>query len=146
MVRDPFDVTEEIFVSGGFIPPGMVTSSSVLAERKTRRRGNKIDVNGEIREVLELSKEELAQWFNERLPIYYEILHEMVTSGDTPKPVKVKLLELITKITGQITEKHEITVINPEDIARRGIEATKELESFKIKLIEGNGEVNTDNA
>ena len=114
-LRDPFDEP----------PP----------EKKTRRRGNKITVNGIEREVLEKSKEELAQWFNERLPIYYDILHEMVTDNDTPKPTKVKLLELITKITGQVTEKHEITVLNAEDVAQRGIQATKELREFEAKLL-----------
>ena len=113
MVRDPFE-----------------------PEKRTRRRGNKIEVNGIVKEVLELSRDELAQWFNERLPIYYEILHEMVTAKDTPKPVKVKLLELITKITGQVTEKHEITVLNPEDIARRGLEAVRELHEFRVKLLQ----------
>lgn len=108
-----------------------------VTERKTRRRGNKIEINGEIREVLELSKEETAAWFAARMPIYYDIIHELVTAKDTPKNVKVKVLELITKVTGQIVEKHEVTVINPEDVARRGIEAAKEIEEFKVKLLEG---------
>ena len=131
MVRDPFD--EEISLKETKI------IQEAPKEKKTRRRSNRITISGGVLDVLELSKEELAQWFSERLPIYYDILHEMVTAKDTPKPVKVKLLELITKITGLKTEKHEPTDINPEDIARRGIEAVKELESFKIKLIEGNG-------
>ena len=126
MVRDPFDAA--------------LVEAPILPERKTRRRGNKIEVNGELREVLELSKEETAEWFSARMPIYYDIIHELVTAKDTPKNVKVKVLELITKVTGQIVEKHEVTVINPEDVTRRGIEATKELSEFKIKLIGGNGE------
>ena len=106
-----------------------------IPERKTRRRGNKIEVNGILREVLELSKEETAEWFSARMPIYYDIIHELVTAKETPKATKVKVLELITKITGQIVEKHEVTVVNPEEVTRRGIEAAKELEDFKIKLI-----------
>ena len=120
MVRDPFEQTPE----------------EEAPEKKTRKRGHKIEVNGVIREVLELTKEETAEWFAARMPIYYEIIHELVTADDTPKNVKVKVLELITKVTGQIVEKHEVTVVNPEDVARRGIEASKEIETFKIKLLE----------
>ena len=159
MVRDPFDyevlgVTdkplEEVSIGGG-IPKGMVLPTSVtthsISEKQTRRRGNKIEVNGVIREVRELSKEEAADWFAARMPIYYEIIHELVTAENTPKNVKVKVLELITKVTGQIIEKHEVTVINPEDVARRGIEAAKELGEFKVKLLgDSNGQDNSDNA
>lgn len=115
--------------------PIEVLLASEVEEKKTRRRGNKIEVNGEIREVLELSKEEVAEWFAARMPIYYEIIHELVTANDTPKGIKVKVLELITKVTGQIVEKHEVTVINPEDVARRGVEAARELEEFRTKQI-----------
>ena len=142
MVRDPF---APIIPDDAVSPLDLTSPPLVTTEKKTRRRGIKIKVNGIEREVLELSKEELAQWFHKRLPIYYEILDEMVTAKDTANPVKVKLLELITKITGQIVEKHEITVINPEDIARRGIEAARELEDFKIKLIPVGG-LDADNA
>ena len=140
MVRDPFDT--EISIGGG-IPERLVIPSSVIttsaSEKKTRKRGNKIEVNGIIQEILPLSREELSQWFFARLPVYYNDIHNMVTDKETPKPIRVKLYELIVKITGQITEKHEITVINPEDVARRGIEAAKEIADFKIKLLETNG-------
>ena len=135
MLRDPFQ-DEKVPIKEAQIEP------ETPPQKKTRKRGHKIEVNGVIREVLELSKEETAEWFAARMPIYYEIIHELVTAKDTPKNVKVKVLELITKVTGQIVEKHEVTVINPEDIARRGIEAARELENFKIKLIEGNGNTN----
>ncbi len=115
--------------------PIEILSVEEVPQKKTRRRGNKIEVNGELREVLELSKEETAEWFAARMPIYYDIIHELVTAEDTPKNVKVKVLELITKVTGQIVEKHEVTVINPEDVARRGIEAAKELAEFKVGLL-----------
>ena len=105
-------------------------------EKKTRRRGNKIEVDGEIQELLELNNEEVTQWFRERQSIYNDIIHGMVTDKETPKPVRVKLLELITKITGQVTEKHEIVLLNAEDIAQRGIQAAKELREFEIKLLE----------
>lgn len=121
-IADPFEE-----VSNGDNKP--------IIEKKTRRRGNKIEVNGVIKEVLELSKEETAQWFSARMPIYYDIIHELVTGKDTPKQVKVKVLELITKLTGQIVEKHEVTVVSPEEVARRGIEAARELEEFKVKLL-----------
>ncbi len=127
-IRDPFDETPEV----------------VVTEKRTRRRGNKIEVNGEIREVLELSKEEIAEWFAARMPIYYDIIHKLVTAEDTPKAIKVKVLELITKVTGQIVEKHEVVVINPEDIARRGIEAAKELGEFKVKLLQPLNEVKSE--
>ena len=113
--------------------------TSEVPEKKTRRRGNKIEVNGVIREIIELSKDEVAEWFSARMPIYYEVMHELATNKDTPKAVKVKVLELITKVTGQIIEKHEVTVISPEEVARRGLEAARELEDFKIKLLERNG-------
>ena len=136
MDRDPFE--EGMLV----LPPG----EGVVAERKTRRRGHKIEVNGIIQEVLELTPEEAAEWFRVRMPVYYKLIHDLVTANDTPYSAKVKLLELITKLTGQIVEKHEVTVINPEDVARRGIEAAKEIEEFKIKLLEGQNEQdNTDN-
>ena len=121
-LRDPFDETG-------------VSIASVVTDKKTRRRGNKIEVNGVLKEVLELSKEETAEWFAARMPIYYDIIHELVTAKDTPKNVKVKVLELITKLTGQMVEKHEVTVINPEDVARRGIEVAKELAEFKVGLL-----------
>ena len=123
MVRDPFEQTPE----------------EEAPEKKTRRRGHKIEVNGVIREVLELTKEETAEWFAARMPIYYDIIHELVTDKNTSGAVRVKVLELITKVTGQIVEKHEVTVVNPEDVTKRGIEAARELADFNIKLLEQKG-------
>ncbi len=102
---------------------------------KAKIKKNKVQVEGVIKEITLLSTEQQKQWWVERMPVLNDVLFKIATDKDIPKATQVKALELIKKEVGAVTDKHEITIINPEDIARRGIEAAREIKAFEYKML-----------